>query len=382
MSAGNSITTSKPSKPYPDFPLFPHATGRWCKKIRGRLVYFGPWSDPDAALTKYLEQKDDLHAGRRPRDEVSAGVTIKSVANHFLNAKQQAVEAGELSPRTWADYRSIMDMLVAGFGKNRSVVSLGPQDFAALKSKLSKRNSPTRMCTVIQVIRCAFKFAYESRLIPAPVIYGPVFKRTSKKTLRLHRARQGAKLFSREEIHKLLSAARPQVIAMILLGINCGFGNEDCGTLPISAVDLEAGWVKFPRPKTGIARRCPLWPETVAALREALANRPEPMKPEHAGLVFITAHGGSWAKDQSSGPLVWEMKKLLRRLGINGRAGLGFYTLRHTFRTVADETERQPAIDLIMGHARDDMASVHRERISDERLRAVTDYVRAWLYGK
>jgi hypothetical protein len=38
------------------------------------------------------------------------------------------------------------------------------------------------------------------------------------------------------------------------------------------------------------------------------------------------------------------------------------------------------AFDAIMGHVRDDMASVYRERISDARLRAVTDHVRAWLY--
>jgi hypothetical protein len=67
MSATDSIPSPKPSKPYPEFTLFPHATGRWAKKMRGKLHYFGRWSDPDSALTKYLGQKEDLHAGLLPR---------------------------------------------------------------------------------------------------------------------------------------------------------------------------------------------------------------------------------------------------------------------------------------------------------------------------
>jgi hypothetical protein len=77
MSADHTSSPAKPSKPYPDFPLFPHATGRWAKKIRGKTHYFGPWNDPDGALNSYLEQRDDLHAGRKPRRDPEA-LTVRA----------------------------------------------------------------------------------------------------------------------------------------------------------------------------------------------------------------------------------------------------------------------------------------------------------------
>src|SRR5262245_23026990 len=110
----------KPSKPYPEFPLTAHPAGYWCKKIRGKLHYFGPWDDPDGALQKYLEQRDALHAGRKPH-ECTEGTTVKDVASRFLNAKRAAVDAGELSPRTWACYKEACDAAVTAFGKSRLV---------------------------------------------------------------------------------------------------------------------------------------------------------------------------------------------------------------------------------------------------------------------
>src|ERR687885_1848193 len=92
--ASPAAKPAKPSKPYPEFPLTAHPAGYWCKKIRGKLHYFGPWSDPDAALKKYLEQKDDLHAGRKPRPAPDA-LVVKDVANAFLIHKGAARDAGE-----------------------------------------------------------------------------------------------------------------------------------------------------------------------------------------------------------------------------------------------------------------------------------------------
>src|ERR1700682_3823490 len=98
MSEDHPITSAapgKPAKPYPDFPLFPHAAGVWAKKIRGKLHYFGPWADSEGALAKYLAQKDDLHAGRTPRPHLEA-LTVEDALTDFLDSKQEAVDNGEL----------------------------------------------------------------------------------------------------------------------------------------------------------------------------------------------------------------------------------------------------------------------------------------------
>ena len=248
-----------------------------------------------------------------------------------------------------------------------------------MRAKMAKWWGPVALGNTIQRVRAVFKFGLDSAMIDRPVIYGPAFKRPSQKTLRLNRASKGARMFEAEELRRVLDAASQPLKAMILLGVNCGFGNSDCGTLPLSALDLEGGWVNYHRPKTGVHRRCPVWPETVEAIKEAITARPTPKDPTNAGLVFLTKQGGSWYKKTEDNPVSKEMRKLLDGLGINGNRN--FYALRHTFETVGGEAKDQVAVDHIMGHTRNDMASVYRERISDARLWAVADHVRGWLFG-
>jgi integrase len=373
--------TEAPRKPYPEFPLFAHATGRWAKKILGKLHYFGPWDDPDGALAKYQADAEALHNGRKPRPNLG-GTTVKDVVNAFLEDKQSLRDSGELSPRTWRQYEDTCKVVTQQFGKGRVVADLGPDDFAALRRKLAKRWKPLTVGNFVQRVRVLFKYAADNDMIDRPVRFGAAFKRPSKKTLRVERARQGAKLFTADEVRRLLDVALPQVRAMILLGINCGLGNADCGRLPMRALNLDAGWLDYPREKTGMPRRCPLWPETVEAIRAAMARRKEPKNEADAGLVFITRTGQSWHCDTTESPISYEMGKLLRKLHINGRAGLGFYTLRHTFRTVADAAKDQPATDFIMGHEVAHMSSHYRETIDDARLQAVANHVRTWLFAK
>ncbi|MCE9553114.1 MAG: tyrosine-type recombinase/integrase [Planctomycetes bacterium] len=378
MKSTATAKSDKPAKPYPDFPLFPHATRRWAKKIRGKLVYFGPWSDPDAALKKYVDERDALHAGRKPRQE-STGVTVRDVVNHFLETKESLKDNGEITPQTYQDYYSTAEYVVTKLGKERLADDIEGDDFAKLRRDLAKTLGPVALGNEIQRIRILFKHAYDAALIDKPMRYGPEFKRPSKKVLRIHRATKGPRMFEAAELKRLIDGAGVPLKAMLLLGINCGLGNHDCGMLPLKAVDLKGAWLAYPRPKTGINRRCPLWPETIEALQKAIAARPKTKTADTAGLLFLTKYGQPWAKSTSDNPIAKEMRKLLDELKLH-RPGLGFYTLRHVFETIGGETRDQPAVDLIMGHAKDDMASHYRERISDERLQAVTAYVHAWLF--
>ena len=277
------------------------------------------------------------------------------------------------------EYRETTDVLVGTFGKTRLVDDLAADDFESLRDRLAKRLGPVRLGNAITRVKSVFKYAFESGLLDRPARFGSQFRKPSASVLRRHRAQQDPKLFSAEEIRRMIDAAPLPLQAMLLLGINCGYGNGDCGNLPLRAVDLEAGWIDYPRPKTGIARRCPLWPETIAALRTALDKRPEPKSDAEAGLFFVTKYGLSWAKDTRDNPVTKETSKLLRRLGIDGHRN--FYALRHTFRTVADESKDQPAVDYIMGHADPSMAAHYRERIDESRLLAVAQHVRSWLFG-
>ncbi|HLJ93177.1 MAG TPA: hypothetical protein VKU02_08300 [Gemmataceae bacterium] len=118
-----------------------HASGQWARRIRGRLSYFGPWEDPDGALKRYLEQKDALHAGRKPRPDPE-GLTIKDAGHAFLNHAQALVNSRELSPRTWLKYQQACDLLIGHFGKPRLIADLGPDDFAALRNKMTRRTLP------------------------------------------------------------------------------------------------------------------------------------------------------------------------------------------------------------------------------------------------
>lgn len=75
------------AKPYPEFPLTPHPAGQWCKKIKGKVWYFGSIAGGwEAALAKYKEQVDDIQAGRTPEVRNKDGLRLLELCDRLLDS--------------------------------------------------------------------------------------------------------------------------------------------------------------------------------------------------------------------------------------------------------------------------------------------------------
>lgn len=368
-----STGTSAGRKP-PKFPLNLHQSGQYRKRIRGRDYYFG--TDADQALEQYHHDRPFLEKGLQPPPMGADIVVLKELCNQFLSHKKSQVQTGEITNRTFKDYYRSCELLLGHFGKTLPITMVDAQLLTQYRAKLAETRGPVALGNEVARVRVLFNYAFANDLLDRPVKFGE-FKKPSRKALRRQRAQQPKKLFDAIESLMLIGGAKLQMRAMVLLALNGGLGNRECGELKWQSIDLDSGWLNYPRPKTGAPRRVPLWPETVQALSDVQASRCDG-RPE---LVFLTKYGQPWFSDDKANPIGHEFRKLQQKAGIHVE-GRGFYSLRHTFCTIAEETRDFPAVRLLMGHADgDDIADHYREDVSDSRLQRVTDYVRTWLYG-
>lgn len=350
----------KPQKPYPDFPLFAHNNGQWAKKIRGKLHYFGQWGDWRSALKSYHLLVDG------PKE------TLESVIERYLESQRLSDETGH---RHLTDLQWTLGRFKKIVGPKKMVASLKSVDYERWRAELTRTNGPVSVGNHVRKIRSFLGWCVDEKIInQLPVT--KALKKPSRAQLRLERAKRGSKMFEPAEIKKLLKFAAPQMKAMILLGINAGLGPTDLANLKIE--HLVDGWLMYPRPKTGVERRIPLWKETQEALSAVIRPNDE--------LVFRTETGRPWLNEFETGvdsPITTKFRQLSKDLGVH-KKGRGIYGLRHTVQTIGEESGDSIATSAILGHVpdADDMSAVYRERVSDFRLQKVVTFIHAWLFGK
>lgn len=360
----------KPPKPYPAFPMYAHATKRWAAKIKGVTRYFGRWDDWEEALERYNYEVHFYQVGRTPPPKDVQALTVAAMVNLYLEDRETKVKSGEFSVRTWEDSKKAGELLVKSLGRNTTIESLEPKDFARIRAELTKRVGLSTVAITIQRCRVFFNWAIKNELIEKRVRFGTSFEKPGLHAIAKEKAAKPERIFTVDELATIYKAANTQMKCFMLLGLNGGLGPSDLGQL--EAKHIQAGWVRFPRPKTSVNREFPLWPETQKAIEEVRQTK------SNSELIFLTRSGLSWHKNARSSPLSREFSKVLDECNLHS-LGRGFYALRHTFRTVADGCRDQVAINHIMGHSDSSMAANYRHGIEPERLQAVVDHVRKWL---
>jgi integrase len=369
--------------------------GRWCKHykdIHGNWKWWYGRGSEQEALDEWNRVKVDLLAGREPDPLPSspdAVVTMARLVNEFLHHKKQRVESGELVALTWQQYKHVGEMLVKSqdgstgyFDRDLPAAKVRPEHFQELRARLARKYGPVALGTRIQIVRMIFKYGRKKGLLTKDIDYGDEFNRPSKKALRTARNERGNQCFESQQIKALLAKAEPHMKAMILLAINGGLGNTDLAMLTEEPFDLNNGWLNYPRRKTQVFRRIPLWPETVKAVREAIKARRPAKDPADAELLFIGKLGSSYMSDTGGHRIAHEFEDLCEDAGVTGRA---FYDLRRSFATIADNLSRdKDGVKAIMGHVpeSEDMLDLYRQGFFDERLRSVVEHVHGWLFAR
>lgn len=401
---------AKPKKPYPTFPATPTARG-WYKKLNGKSVHVGGLdATPDEVLANIEAKRRELQAlteGRpfTTRHTTAGDLSIRDVMNKWLAVKLALVKAKKLTGNHYLALRRHARAFAKFAGPETLASDLGPDHFRAFALELMAREKDDRDKPIAdgekyaakygKTIRAMFADAEEEDWIDRAPKLGKFFTKLTGKTPHVEKkplptiaeVRDLAVSVTRKITSLKLQRERDiaparQLHAMILLGLNGGYGNTDLGELPRDVVDLGRRVIDYRRGKTKADRLVPLWPETVEALRVVLEQRPDD------DLVFRTREGRPYVEEtpvyNEAGALVdvvtkdsiaQAFDKLIRDLGIK-KPGRGFYLLRHVHRTIADEHGDQHAAWRIVGHKLPGMANNY-VRVSLGRCRKVSDYVRA-----
>jgi len=374
---GNGMSKSVPKKAN-KFPLFVHkGRGYWCKTVLGKHRYFGKVvDDPDGknALKRWLLEKDYLLAGLEPPAGDEDAINVKYLCNKYVATKEAELQAGEIVKRTFDEWKSVCQMVMDSIPASLPLDKIQPDHFEKLLIAIKSRySSPNSRGKYTMAVRSLFKYAHDMGMISRQMVYCPGFTKPTAMAYRKHEAAAGDRSLTRDEVLKLLKRADKSMTVCILLGLQCGFSNLECAFLERAAI--KDGWVVMPRVKTAVARRIPLWPETIKAIKSAIAEGPEDGK-----YVVYRKTGQPFKSNRHVG---YAFETLAASVEVDAR----FYDLRRTLQTVSEnhlDNFDLPAIQAIMGHSirQDDMSARYRQNISDDRLRAVTDAVRKWLWPR
>ena len=295
-------------RPATDPISFHKPTGQYYVTRGGKRIYLG--ADRSAAVERY--HRLNLPDPEPERPIAPPPLTVKELANRFIATQRANWQNPQVTLRCYREWvgRFLEDhpRLLAS--------ELTVEMFAAWKLGLRARGYAAETINhYLNTVRAMFAFAEQtgSFSIGLPCQSG---SRTNDGHPMVG---PGRPLYTPSEVQSLLRTADPQMRAMILLALNCGFGPKDLRDLTWG--HFEGDRVTLPRSKTGICQDVPVMGghRQRFGARQVGPCRPRPPEQPSGGKVrsdgghtFITYFWRPWSKDA----VAEQFRKLCKETGI------------------------------------------------------------------
>ena len=373
--------------PYPEFPLFtPILPDDGPRRFAANPITSGPGVIPTAHCAATSRKRTTWKPGGNRggcQTGVTQTLTVQRMVGLFLDAKEINVQSGEMEQTTWNAYESFGERMIRVFGaRPRSKASAPTTSRGSAKTF----RPPTRACR-----RSTATSARSRRssigLDPAPTVRAtstdcPVSAARSsvrpKSALEREREEQGERVFyGRANSRPDAPLPRPSAEGDDPLRYQLRLRKFGlCEAAALSSSILTTVGLRLPAPRTPSAAAI-LWPETVEAVRVAVADRKQPNDPKYASRVFITKYGQPFRPV----PLASSSRSWPSKIGMT-REAADFYDLRRTCASIGIQSMTTTPCERSWGTsgAADMLGVYNRLQVSDERLRAVTDHIHDWLF--
>jgi hypothetical protein len=391
---GDSITPSK-------FPLFPHGSGQWAKKIAGALRYFGVWDQWQAALKSFERIERERLATSRPES------CVRNMVDLFLDAQELRAERGTISRRQYEDYKFTLNTLAKSLGESSDLAALTAEDWERWREEISvckkgqrigeqkRAQSISNDVTRVQAMLNWLREKHDVRFAT-----GSALEKMSAAMKRKQKATMPSGCWGADEIHAVVDhcdTVNDRLLkASTLLAINCGFLSSDIGMIPLAiakgkfaGMGLEGNYLTLPRSKNFKPRKFYLWDETLNAMNAYLAIRPDATifyphtRAEERYERWFLSPQGKVMSDSPSCAIGQKMNRALSnigmRKGIDGDKILFFKGLRTTFSVVLQKTQVRDVVRSLMGHHNDVLAEHYSGLTADAILKKASDDLYAWF---
>lgn len=189
----------KDQKPYP-CPFYIHKNGQFAKKIGGKHVYFG--TDYHPALRKFYSFLEGPPA------------SLKASIEKYQENLKRHQEANEITMRHYKSVEWVLKRFSKFIGPARLIRGLNSEDFGKWRADLSKTNGPVSLSNHIRRVKAFLNWCCREKII-TELPPGDSLKRPSKAVIRKNRIKRGSKMFTPEELKRLIQVGGPVMRASI-----------------------------------------------------------------------------------------------------------------------------------------------------------------------